>query len=69
MGRIHYANSNCGGLNENDPHQLIYLNACSPVSGTAWEGLGGVVLLEKVCHREWALSFQKPMPGTLSPSL
>jgi len=32
----------CGGLNENDLHRLIYLNALSPVCGTVQEGLGGV---------------------------
>lgn len=26
------------------------LDTLSPASGTIWEGLGGVVLLEKVCH-------------------
>ena len=31
----------------------------SPVGGTVWEGLGGVALLEEVCHWEWALRFQK----------
>lgn len=29
-------------------------------------GLGGVVLLEEVCHRGWALRSQKPMPGAVS---
>ena len=44
-------NSHCG-LNENDPHRLIYLNAWSPVGGTIWKGLGGVALLEKMCQWE-----------------
>ena len=34
------------GLNENGPYKLIYLNAWSPVSGTIWEGLESMVLLE-----------------------
>lgn len=39
-----------GGLNENGPYRLIYLNVWFLVSGTVWEGLGGVTLLEVVCH-------------------
>jgi hypothetical protein len=35
----------CSGLNENDLHRLIYLNAWSPVGGTVWEGLGGCLSL------------------------
>lgn len=38
------------------------LNAWSPVGGITWEGFGGMVLLEEVCHRAWALSFQKSRP-------
>lgn len=30
------------------PHKLRYLNTWSSVSGTVWEGLGGVDLLEEV---------------------
>lgn len=26
-----------------------------PIDGAVWEGLGGVVLLEEVCHWGWAL--------------
>ena len=40
----------CGCLNENSPHGLIYFNALIPVSGTVWKGLGGVALLEEMCH-------------------
>jgi hypothetical protein len=40
----------CGGFNEHGPHRLICLNAWSPVSGTVWEGLRGVALLEEMCH-------------------
>lgn len=32
----------CGGLNEDGPQRVIYLNTWSPVGGTSWEGLGGV---------------------------
>ena len=49
-----------GSLNENDPCSLIYLNAWLPVGRTIWEGLGGVALLEEVCHWGWALRFHKP---------
>lgn len=45
-------NSVCGGLNENGPLRLTYLNVWSPVGGTVWEGSGRVVFLE-VCH--WKL--------------
>ena len=44
-----------GGLNVNDPHRLICLNAWSSVGGTVQEGLGDKALLEEVCH--WAASF------------
>jgi hypothetical protein len=47
-------------------HELIYLNTCSPVAGTVWEGLGGVALLEEVCHHRWALKFQRPEPLPVS---
>ena len=43
-----------GGLNENSSHRLICLNNCSLVGRTVWEGLGGVVLWEKVHHWEGA---------------
>jgi len=57
-----------GGLNENDPHKLIYLNAWSSVDGTVREGLGGVAFCRKYvtggglwgikssCHSQCALS-------------
>lgn len=38
----------CGGLHENHPQRLTYLNTCSPVGGTAWEGLGGMALVKDV---------------------
>lgn len=44
------------------------LNTRSPVSGTIWEGLGGVASLE-MCHWRLALGFQKPVPGPVSISL
>ena len=46
-----------GGLNVNDPHGLICLNAWSSVGGTVWEGLKDVALLEEVYH--CLLGFQK----------
>lgn len=39
-----------GGLTENDPNKLIYLNPWYPVDGTVWEGLEGVFLLEEMHH-------------------
>jgi hypothetical protein len=42
--------SNFRGLDENGPHRPMYLNAWLPVSGTVWEGLGGMALLEEVYH-------------------
>ena len=59
----------CGGLNENSPHRLIYLNTWSPVGRTVLEGLESMALLEEVCHWGWALRFQKPMPGPVSISV
>lgn len=38
----------CGGLNENGLQKNIYVDALSIVSGTLWDGLGGVGFLEKV---------------------
>jgi hypothetical protein len=38
------------GLNENGPYMLSYLNSWSSVGWTIWEGLGGMALLEEVCH-------------------
>ena len=35
-----------------------HLDTCSPVGGTALEGLGGVTLLEEVCH--WLWGFKSP---------
>lgn len=40
----------CGGLNNNDHHRLICLNASSLVGRTVFEGLGGMVFLEEVYH-------------------
>ena len=36
----------CGGLNETGPYMHVCLNVLSPVSGTVWEGLEGVALLD-----------------------
>lgn len=49
-----------GGLNENDLDRLIYLNAWSPISGTPWEGLGGMAWLEEACHFEVLKVHTKP---------
>jgi hypothetical protein len=49
----------CGGLKENDPYRLIYLNAWSPVEGCLRKirrlGLVG----EGMALEGWALRFQK----------
>lgn len=55
--------------NEKGPHRLIGLDALSPASGTTWEGLEGVVLLEKVCHWKWALRIQKSSPDPVTHTL
>ena len=39
-----------GSLKENGPHRLMYLNAWSSVSGTAWEELGDKAFSEEVHH-------------------
>lgn len=44
-----------GAVNVNDSNRLIYSNTWYPFGGTAWEGLEGVALLEKVCQQKWAL--------------
>ena len=37
-------------VDENSLHSIMHLSVWFPVGGTVWEGLGGVVLLEEVCH-------------------
>ena len=37
----------CDGLDINGLNRLLYLNTWSPVTGSVWEGLGGVALLEE----------------------
>lgn len=49
-----------GGLKKNGLHKITNFNARSSGSGTSWEGLGGKLLLEEVCHWRWSLEFQKP---------
>jgi hypothetical protein len=44
-------------LNENGSHRFMCLNVWSPVARTAWERLGGMVLVEEVCHWDWPLRF------------
>ena len=46
----------------------INLSAWYQVGGIIWEGLGGMALLETVCHLGWALRLQKPRPTNVSPS-
>ena len=50
----------CLGLDENGTHRLICLNVCPLVVGLFGEGIGGVVLLEEVCHWGWDSRFQSP---------
>ena len=46
----------------------MYLNAWSPISGTDWEGLGGVVLLEEVLSigTGYDVSKAQAIPSSLS---
>lgn len=46
----------CGGLKQNGPQGLIYLNTCLHLE-VVWEELGSAVLLEEVHHWGWALGF------------
>ena len=45
-----------GSLNENGSHKLIGSSACGPVDGIVWEGLGSMVLMEKVTRCRLQLS-------------
>lgn len=45
----------CGGLNENVSHGLMYLSTWSPVGGTVWKGVGVVLLEEAVYPGGWTL--------------
>lgn len=60
--------SGCGGLSENWPHRLIYLNVWSLLAELFGEGLRGVALMEEVCHWGWTVRFQKHTPGLVSQS-
>ena len=51
-------------LNENGSHRFMCLNVRSPVARTVWERLGGVVLVEEVCHWDWALRFLSSSKAT-----
>ena len=55
-------NSHSIFLNENSHHRLIYLDTCSVIGGTVWEGLGGLAVLGEVCHWSCTLSFRNPKP-------
>lgn len=61
----------CSSLNENGSQKFPYLNAWSPIDGTAWEGWGSVALLEEVWH--WPVGFESSkahtIPCVCSPSL
>lgn len=57
-GFLQILHRTCGGLNENEPNRLLYLNIWSPVSRTVWERLGNGALLNDVCHYGQALEFQ-----------
>ena len=43
------------GWNENCPSKTLIFEYKVTVGGAVWEGIGGMVLLEEVCHWEWAL--------------
>lgn len=45
-----YVISMSGGLNENSSHWFLYLNTCFSVGRMIWKRLGGVMLLEELCH-------------------
>lgn len=49
-----------GDLNEKIPHGLKCLKNHSAVGGSVRVNLGGVALLEDVCHWELSLKLQKP---------
>lgn len=38
------------------------METCSPVGGAVWGCLGGMLLLEKVCHWGHTLRFQRHRP-------
>lgn len=61
--------SSWDSMNGNVPHGLMCLNTPFPNGGLILEGLGGGALLEKVCHWEWTLEFQKPPPFSVSLTL
>lgn len=47
------------------PHRLTCFNSWSLVGASVWQGLGGVTLLERVCHGTWwqdgeVLRFKNP---------
>lgn len=57
--------------------RVAVLQGCTEISGLNEDGpiglqgvaqLGGVTLLEDICHREWALRFQMLKSGPLSLS-
>lgn len=54
LSKLWYRQALCsGGVNENSPTGSC-LNTL--IGGTVWEGVGGVVLLEEICH--WGMGFE-----------
>lgn len=48
-------------------HRLIYLDICFPTGGAIWGHLGGVALLQEVCHQGQDLRASGPaLYGLLS---
>lgn len=56
----------CGGLNENASHRLIYLNTQSLVGRPVWEGLGHKALYEEAYHRGKLMFKGLPSPAVCS---
>lgn len=57
------------GLNVMSSRSIWHLSTWSPVCGTVWVGLGGVILLKRTGHRGWASKFQRPQAIPSSSSL
>lgn len=50
--------SHCGGLSENFPLQLMYLNSWSPVGGAVWGGPRGSSAFLEELHYHWQLTLR-----------
>jgi hypothetical protein len=44
------------------------LNNWSSIGGSIWKGLGGMPLLEEVCHWQWPLRFENSDHSQCPPS-